>query len=543
MSVRRSEIVGTPVRADDASAWGAMLRSNWMIPVVLLLLWPAQWVVVKSGWVDAYAQRIVMLIGINITLAVSLQLINGISGQFSLGHAGFMAVGAYLAAYPAQTYSPKGDEPLAVLWFYLVLGAFVAVVGAALVGAFVGLRYARRVRGLRPVLLVVVPVWFVVDVATAARLEDEVVPPYLVWSHLLDWLQRGFSGLLEWGQPMAVRASHYFQHAPDFWFWTLAAALVALIGGASIGAIVVLRRSRRLGAALLPISVLLVLVWLVVDVLVATRFGYPIIPVWSRRVDWLLHLGASYLGGTMPTLLTFVLLLLGAGSFAAVAGLVVGIPTLRLRGDYLAIATLGFAEIIRVTITNSPPLGGALGLNLLPKFSSFAWVYGVAIVTVIVVWRIVHSARGRALLAVREDEVAAAAVGIHTTRSKVMAFVVGAFLAGVAGGLFAHYDTYIAPQEFSFMRSVELVVMVTLAGSGSISGTIVAAVVLTYLPEFLRRLPPPFRQLSEFRMVVYSLILVLMMLLRPAGLLGNRELWWTRRRMVSETAPDEAAGE
>lgn len=238
---------------------------------------------------------------------------------------------------------------------------------------------------------------------------------------------------------------------------------------------------------------------------------------------------AVLLPGAVAYPLTCLVLLAGAGLCAAGGGLLIGIPVLRLRGDYLAIATLGFAEIIAVLINNSQPLGGALGLSDIPRFAGFGWIYGVAILTVIAIWRLTHSARGRAMLAVREDEVAASAIGIDPAHSRILAFAVGAFFAGVAGALFAHFEGYITPRHFSFMRSIELVVMVTLAGAGSLSGTILAAIVLTLMPELLR-------SFSEWRMVIYSLLLIVLMLLRPEGLLGNRELIPRRWRGGADAA-------
>jgi branched-chain amino acid transport system permease protein len=228
------------------------------------------------------------------------------------------------------------------------------------------------------------------------------------------------------------------------------------------------------------------------------------------------------------------------GILAAILGLVVGIPTLRLRGDYLAIATLGFGEIIRIAITNTQAIGpfevrGSEGLRV-PVISSFFWTYGWVILCVACIWRIVHSIKGKAFLAVREDEIAATAMGVNTTLYKVLAFVIGAFFAGVAGGLQATYFFLIDPKGFGFMRSVEIVVMVVLGGSGSITGVILAAVILTWLPEQLRSLQS--LHVEDFRMVVYSLLLIVMMLVRPEGLLGRRELWWTRKRLASARAPN-----
>lgn len=227
-----------------------------------------------------------------------------------------------------------------------------------------------------------------------------------------------------------------------------------------------------------------------------------------------------------------LVLLTGGGCWAALAGLVVGLPALRLRGDYLAIATLGMAEIIRIAIQNSEPLGGALGLTGIPKATNFAWLYGAAVVTTVAVWRLAYSPRGRAIVAIRENEIAAASVGIDATRNKVLAFVVGAFFAGIAGALYALHERSITPPSFGLPRSIEIVVMVTLGGLGSISGAILAAVVLTILPEALR-------PIAQYRMIIYSLLLVAMMLLRPQGLLGGRELWSRRGlgRRTRQSAP------
>jgi len=212
--------------------------------------------------------------------------------------------------------------------------------------------------------------------------------------------------------------------------------------------------------------------------------------------------------------------LLSGGVMAAVAGLVVGIPTLRLRGDYLAIATLGMGEIIRVVILNTDFVGGARGFGDIPPWTTFTWVFLVTGVCVLVVRNLVNSTTGRAIIAVREDEDAASAMGINTTNFKVLAFVLGAFFAGVAGGLQAHFIQYLHTNSFTFLRSIEIIVFVVLGGSGSITGSVIAAAVLTILPEFLR-------VAQSWRMVIYSTLLVVMMLTRPRGLMGGTEFRWS----------------
>lgn len=429
-------------RSEAAPKGLASLRANLaIVGVVLLLSLLGSFVFTRQG-IGGYNFEIVMQVGVAIILATSLQLINGFSGQFSLGHVGFMAIGAYLSSYPSLHFGRQMTDPAAVLLFFLALGVCVAFGGLLLLGLFLLARSLGRIHSSLPAAgMVLIFVWIVFDISRTSQVSaGESVPPYLVVSTLLGWLGRIYGGILETGMPIAQSLSQ-------------------------------------------------------------------ILPAAIRQP------------------LCFLVLLVGGGACAAATGLIVGMPALRLRGDYLAIATLGFAEIIRVVITNTRPLGAALGLGGIPIHTSFAWLYGTAVVTIVIIWRIAYSAKGRAIMAVRDDEIAAAAIGIDTTRQKVFAFVVGAFFAGVGGALYAHYTGFITPTDFNFIRSVEFVVMVTLGGLGSISGAILAAGVLTLLPEVLR-------PIADWRMVIYALLLISMMLLRPQGLLGGRELWpgrWQRR--------------
>ncbi len=229
------------------------------------------------------------------------------------------------------------------------------------------------------------------------------------------------------------------------------------------------------------------------------------------------------LGGPGPTsnsLLFLIALLLG-GIAAAIFGFLVGVPSLRLRGDYLAIVTLGFGEIIRVIIQNTDALGGARGIGGIPGLTNFFWTFAIASITVYVVGSLVSSTYGRGFLAVRDDEVAAEAMGINTTKYKVLAFVLGSFFAGIAGGLYAHFISYITPEGFNFLKSVDVVVMVILGGMGSTFGVALSAILLTVLSEYLR-------QFEQYRMIIFALLLIGMMILRPQGLLGD--LRWIGRK-------------
>jgi len=199
------------------------------------------------------------------------------------------------------------------------------------------------------------------------------------------------------------------------------------------------------------------------------------------------------------------------GVVAALVGLAVGVPSLRLRGDYLAIVTLGFGETIRVVFQTSEFFGAATGLTGISKLTSFAWAWGLAAVTVYVVACLVNSTYGRGFIAVHDDEIAASAMGINPVRYKVTAFVIGAFFAGIAGGLYAHHKAVISPSGFDFIKSIEIVVMVIMGGMGRTAGVILAAVILTILPELLRGV-------AEYRMIIYSLLIICLMLTRPQGL-------------------------
>src|SRR5215207_3470083 len=189
---------------------------------------------------------------------------------------------------------------------------------------------------------------------------------------------------------------------------------------------------------------------------------------------------------TLPGPAQFVAALLVGGIAAAIAGILVGAPSLRLKGDYLAIVTLGFNEIIRVVVQNADELGAARGLAGIPQHTNFFWTFAAAALAVYVVGNLVNSTYGRGFLAVRDDEIAAESMGINTTKYKVLAFVTAAFFAGIAGGLYAHFKQYISPDGFNFMRSVDIVVMVILGGMGNTVGVVFAAVLLTILPEILR---------------------------------------------------------
>ena len=337
------------------------------------------------GGMNPYYYDILIGVGISLILAVGLNLVNGHTGQFSLGHAGFMAVGAYL--------------------------------GSAL---SLGLKFP-----------------------------------------LLDW-------------PVWEGAA-----------WVFIFKALYLIFALAVNALLGLHNLLVPAAAALP--------------------------------GW----GA------------FLFALLYGGAVAALAGLLVGVPSLRLKGDYLAIVTLGFNEIIKVVIQNAEPLGAQRGLGGMALHTNFFWTFSFAALAIYVVGNLVNSTYGRGFLAVRDDEIAAEAMGINTTKYKVLAFVIAAFFAGIAGGLYAHFKQFIHPEGFNFMKSVDVVVMVILGGMGSTVGVCIAAVLLTILPEVLRHvshiesLPLWLREIAENRMILYSLLLIALMLARPQGLFAG----WVKKKV------------
>ena len=209
-------------------------------------------------------------------------------------------------------------------------------------------------------------------------------------------------------------------------------------------------------------------------------------------------------------------LLIGA-VIAAAMGVLIGLPTLRLRGDYLAIATLGMAEIIRVLLLNFKFTNGAAGLFGMARYASWPWLFVITAGSVILIANFVRSAPGRNAIAVREDEIAAASIGVNVVKAKTMAFVVGAFFGGIAGGLYASYFYVVNPQSFGFLKSVNILVIVVLGGLGSLTGSVISAILLSIIQSALQDFP-------TIQMIIYAIILVLVMIFRPQGLMGDREL-------------------
>jgi branched-chain amino acid transport system permease protein len=233
-------------------------------------------------------------------------------------------------------------------------------------------------------------------------------------------------------------------------------------------------------------------------------------------------IGAALGPGAVADAVCFNLALLIGALLAGLSGLLVGMPSLRLKGDYLAVVTLGFGEIIRILFNNASFLGAATGYfgdspSGLPSYTNFFWVYGWAALIVALTANLTFSQTGRSLSAIREDEIAAEAMATPTTRLKVLAFTLSATSAGIAGGLFAHMQSGVRPEDFKFEKSIDMIVMIIVGGLGSISGAVVGGIFVAVSLELMR-------DLSQYRLVIYALLLIVIMLVRPQGLFGAREL-------------------
>jgi len=226
-------------------------------------------------------------------------------------------------------------------------------------------------------------------------------------------------------------------------------------------------------------------------------------------------------GKGLPDIALFLIALLAGGIAAGITGILVGIPALRLRGDYLAIVTVAFAEIIRVCFCNFPITGGGKTMSGILKLSDFYWCYWIMAGCITVMYMYMRSRFGRTVKAIREDYIAASASGINVTYYKVLTFAVAAFFAGIGGGIYAHYMTAMIPTNFNFMYSAELLSEVIIGGCGSFTGSILGAAFLSSLPEVMR-------QFSQYRMLAYSVVLVLVMIFKPGGIFGEWEFSLTR---------------
>jgi len=212
--------------------------------------------------------------------------------------------------------------------------------------------------------------------------------------------------------------------------------------------------------------------------------------------------------------LPFIVGIIAAAVVAALAGLLIGIPTLRLKGDYLAIATLGFGEIVRIIGLNWDYIGGAMGLNDIPRYTNWTWLFAFIVITIVIISNFINSYNGRAVISIKEDEIASTSMGVNTSYYKVLVFAMGAFFAGIAGALYANYFYFIKPDSFGFMKSVDILVIVVLGGLGNIKGSVISAIALSLISLSLQGM-------ASLRMVIYAVILFVMMVYKPQKFLSK----------------------
>lgn len=228
----------------------------------------------------------------------------------------------------------------------------------------------------------------------------------------------------------------------------------------------------------------------------------------------------------LPSIVLYLIAILVGSVAAGIIGFLVGIPALRLSGDYLCIVTVAVAEIVRVVLSNFgiPAIteSATFGKSFagIAKVSDYHYVYITMVVCIFIMYCYIRSRYGRALIAIREDRIAAAASGINVTKTKVLTFTISAFFAGTAGAIYAHYITTLVPTYFNFSKSSEFLAIVILGGSGSLTGSIVAAPILSALPQLISYVVPAF---ASYRMLIYAIILVVVMIFKPTGLFGGRE--------------------
>ena len=240
----------------------------------------------------------------------------------------------------------------------------------------------------------------------------------------------------------------------------------------------------------------------------------------SAVITTLVFGGKSHTAAAMQPVV-FVLGLIVGGTVAAIVGALIGLPSLKLKGDYLAIVTLAFGEIVRAILRLIKPIGAARGMIGIPNYTNIGWIIFFVTLTMWLMRNLIYSPYGRAFIAIRDNEIAADTMGINTTTYKIMSFCIAAFIAGVAGGLYSHVLSFIQPDSFSFAKSSDFLVYLYAGGSGSMTGSLVGAVLLTVLPEVLRFL-------SDWRLAIYAVVLVIVMLYRSEGLCGNYEFPFMR---------------
>jgi len=394
----------------------------------------------KSGKITTYWYQVIQLASITAISALGLNLIYGFNGQFSLGHIGFYAIGAYGSALITKDFLVK--------WSGMRIGALSWIIAGQ-----VGL-----------VLTLLLVKWMRVG---AVR----------------DRLRAGLS-------------AHLKGH--ETWVLTTIVVLLMTAVAVAVGVLVAGQLHK----------------WLVL------ALGKILLPLPKKVAQQVVFLLALLNGGTMAALVAFL----------------VGLPLLRLGSDYFGIATLGFAIMVYTALQNSdmviPTMKGARGMVGIPRWTTWPWVFGALVLSVIIMRNLIHSSHGRAIMSVREDEIAAKTMGIDVNQLKTVAFSFGGFFAGIAGGLYAHLYGFLHPSSFNMIKGFDPLIIIVFGGLGSMTGTIVASGMFALVIEGLRVLLP--QGFEDWRFVIYPIFLLLIMLLRQQGLLGTTEWGWLRAPLPPE---------
>lgn len=411
---------------------------SWLsTSLVAILIFALVYITNATGLITAYVYSVIILAGIAAISALGLNLIYGFNGQFSLGHIGFYAIGAYSSALITKDFTAhwSGTQFSALSW---IIAGIAGVVLILLIAKW--LRLGRLNKSLKSSLAVLGPseAWILVAIVMIV-----VTALIIAVGTGSAWiLQKGIFAMLNLAIPLLPRA--------------IAENVILFFG------------------------------------------------------------------------------LLAGGSLAALIAYLVGLPLLRLSSDYFGIATLGFAIVVYTALQNSDlviaTMKGARGMVEIPRWTTWIWVFAVLVVLVVVMRNLLYSSHGRAVISVREDEVAAKAMGIDIAQSKVIAFAIGGFFAGIAGGLYAHLEGFLHPSTFNFIRGFDPLIIIVFGGLGSMTGTIVASALFSLIIEGLRVVLP--QGFEDWRFVIYPILLLLIMLLRQRGLLGSVEWGWLREPLV-----------
>ncbi len=394
----------------------------------------------QNDFISVYWYQVVQLAAITAISALGLNLIYGFNGQFSLGHVGFYAIGAYASALITKDYMMKwsGGQTTALSW--LIAGQL---------GVVLLLVLANRLK--------------------VGALRKQITPSL---------------------------AEHLAHH-----------------------------EARTLSAIMVLLAIAVVIV---VSVLAAWALHAVLAKLLASLV--------VALPGNVSQPIIFALAILNGGTLAALVSYLVGLPLLRLGSDYFGIATLGFAVMVYTALQNSDlvieTMKGARGMVAIPPWTTWPWVFGVLALLVILMRNMLRSSHGRAIISVREDEIASQSMGVDVTQLKNLAFTVGGFYAGVAGALYAHLYGFLHPSTFSTIKGFDPLIIIVFGGLGSMTGTVLASVMFALVIEGLRVLLP--QGFEDWRFVIYPIILLLIMLLRPKGLMGTSEWGWLKAPLPLE---------